>query len=203
MPSRGRGRARTQIPIESEAQHVGDDVEQHSIPVRRRARQTFTEAESSDDADFWLIHIEGLFERVHNDDTRKLSLATFQLRSNSQRWWRVDWAVKMRIRPPDFETSICDVKYHVSLHSRCRYSDLQDVYMAIKSLTTLDLPMVIDSIGIYELKGSYYMLTMTDWFLQPLSVIPRGSWGDVARQGYGTQSVEYSRRKVGSMTSQK
>ncbi|KZV45994.1 hypothetical protein F511_10684 [Dorcoceras hygrometricum] len=27
----------------------------------------------------------------------------------------VDWAVKMRIRPPELETSICDVKYHVSL----------------------------------------------------------------------------------------
>ncbi|KZV58420.1 hypothetical protein F511_24807 [Dorcoceras hygrometricum] len=29
----------------------------------------------------------------------------------------VDWAVKMRIRPPEFETSICDAKYHVSLNS--------------------------------------------------------------------------------------
>ncbi|KZV41640.1 hypothetical protein F511_25789 [Dorcoceras hygrometricum] len=28
---------------------------------------------------------------------------------------RFDWAVKMRIRPPELETSICDVKYHVSL----------------------------------------------------------------------------------------
>ncbi|KZV38104.1 hypothetical protein F511_42321 [Dorcoceras hygrometricum] len=27
----------------------------------------------------------------------------------------VDWAVKMRIRPPELETSICDVKYHVLL----------------------------------------------------------------------------------------
>ncbi|KZV34486.1 hypothetical protein F511_20414 [Dorcoceras hygrometricum] len=27
----------------------------------------------------------------------------------------VDWAVKTRIRPPEFETSICDAKYHVSL----------------------------------------------------------------------------------------
>ncbi|KZV55736.1 hypothetical protein F511_12571 [Dorcoceras hygrometricum] len=43
----------------------------------------------------------------------------------------LDWTVKMRIRPPELETSICDVKYHVSL---------------------------------------------------TLSVIPRGSWGDVARR---------------------
>ncbi|KZV20667.1 hypothetical protein F511_30034 [Dorcoceras hygrometricum] len=27
----------------------------------------------------------------------------------------VDWAAKMRIRLPEFETSICDAKYHVSL----------------------------------------------------------------------------------------
>ncbi|KZV19828.1 agglutinin-1-like [Dorcoceras hygrometricum] len=76
--------------------------------------------------------------------------------------------------------------YHLSSgeseHSRCRYSDLQDVCMAIESLTTLDLPMIVDLIGIYELKGPYYTLTMTDWFLQALSVIPRGSWGDVARR---------------------
>ncbi|KZV58103.1 hypothetical protein F511_31409 [Dorcoceras hygrometricum] len=76
--------------------------------------------------------------------------------------------------------------YHFSSgeseHSRCRYSDLQDVCMAIESLTTLDLPMVVDSIEIYELKGPYYTLTMTDWFLQALSVIPRGSWGDVVRR---------------------
>ncbi|KZV25122.1 DNA/RNA polymerase superfamily protein [Dorcoceras hygrometricum] len=28
---------------------------------------------------------------------------------------KFDWGVKMRIRPPELETSICDVKYHVSL----------------------------------------------------------------------------------------
>ncbi|KZV33899.1 acyl-CoA dehydrogenase-related protein [Dorcoceras hygrometricum] len=59
--------------------------------------------------------------------------------------------------------------------------DLQDVCIAIGSLATLDLPMVVDLIGIYGLKGPYCTLTMTDWFMQALSVIPRGSWGDVAR----------------------
>ncbi|KZV32688.1 hypothetical protein F511_26701 [Dorcoceras hygrometricum] len=33
-----------------------------------------------------------------------------------------------------------------------------------------------------EFKGPYCTLTMTDWFLQAQSVIPRGSWGDVARR---------------------
>ncbi|KZV54121.1 hypothetical protein F511_34980 [Dorcoceras hygrometricum] len=62
--------------------------------------------------------------------------------------------------------------------------DLQDVCIAIGSLATLDLPMVVDLIGIYGLKGPYCTLTTTNWFLQALSVIPRGSWGDVARRFY-------------------
>ncbi|KZV28779.1 hypothetical protein F511_06699 [Dorcoceras hygrometricum] len=53
---------------------------------------------------------------------------------------------------------------------------------SIGSIATLDLPMVVDLIGIYGLKGPYCTLTTTDWFLQALSVIPRGSWGDVARR---------------------
>ncbi|KZV55062.1 sphingoid long-chain bases kinase 2, mitochondrial-like [Dorcoceras hygrometricum] len=60
--------------------------------------------------------------------------------------------------------------------------DLQDVCIAIGSIATLDLPMVVDLIGIYGLKGPYCTLTTTDWFSQALSVIPRGSWGDVARR---------------------
>ncbi|KZV29980.1 hypothetical protein F511_33148 [Dorcoceras hygrometricum] len=62
--------------------------------------------------------------------------------------------------------------------------DLQDVCIAIGSIATLDLPMVVDLIGIYGLKGPYCTLTMTNWFLQELSVIPRGSWGDVSRRSY-------------------
>ncbi|KZV54197.1 acyl-CoA dehydrogenase-related protein [Dorcoceras hygrometricum] len=60
--------------------------------------------------------------------------------------------------------------------------DLQDVCIAIGSIATLDLPMVVDLIGIYGLKGPYCTLTTTNWFLQTLSVIPSGSWGDVARR---------------------
>ncbi|KZV21379.1 hypothetical protein F511_23970 [Dorcoceras hygrometricum] len=60
--------------------------------------------------------------------------------------------------------------------------DLQDVCIAIGSLATLDLPMVVDLIGIYVLKGPYCTLTTTNWFLQALSVIPMGSWRDVARR---------------------
>ncbi|KZV14330.1 sphingoid long-chain bases kinase 2, mitochondrial-like [Dorcoceras hygrometricum] len=60
--------------------------------------------------------------------------------------------------------------------------DLQDLCIVIGSLATLDLPMVVDLIGIYVWKGPYCTLTMTNLFLQALSVIPMGSWGDVARR---------------------
>ncbi|KZV53504.1 transferase-related protein [Dorcoceras hygrometricum] len=60
--------------------------------------------------------------------------------------------------------------------------DIQDVCIAIGSIATLDLPVVVDLIEIYGLKGSYCTVTTTDWFFQALSVIPRGSWGDVARR---------------------
>ncbi|KZV56563.1 DNA-directed RNA polymerase V subunit 1 [Dorcoceras hygrometricum] len=53
--------------------------------------------------------------------------------------------------------------------------------------------MVVDLIGIYGLKGPYSTLTTTDWFLQALSVIPRGSWGDVARRFTMIRWIEKSR----------
>ncbi|KZV38773.1 tetraspanin-8-like [Dorcoceras hygrometricum] len=92
-------------------------------------------------------------------------------------------------------TSIYDAKYHISLSTRCVLGkwvylvthamslfDLQDVCMVVGSLATLDLSMVVDLIGIFELKGPYCTLTMTDWFLQALSLIHRGSWDDVVRR---------------------
>ncbi|KZV39429.1 hypothetical protein F511_24133 [Dorcoceras hygrometricum] len=72
-----------------------------------------------------------------------------------------------------------------SMHSSteiCNRICGHDVCMAIGSIATLDLPMVVDLIGIYGLKGPYCTLTTTNWFLQALSVIPRGSWGDVSRR---------------------
>ncbi|KZV17175.1 hypothetical protein F511_07935 [Dorcoceras hygrometricum] len=116
MPPRGRGRVRRQIPVKFGAQNVEDDVDQHSIPVHKRASQmedevdllaswvdemelvmarfqrtnpqAFMGANSSADAEAWLKHIVGLFNRVHYIDARRLSLATLKLRSDAQRWWR-------------------------------------------------------------------------------------------------------------------
>ncbi|KZV26539.1 archaeal ATPase [Dorcoceras hygrometricum] len=70
---------------------------------------------------------------------------------------------------------------HLNAHAMSLF-ELQDVCMAIESPATLDLPMIVDLVGIFEMKGPYCTLTMIDWFLQALSVIPRGSWGDVARR---------------------
>ncbi|KZT76685.1 hypothetical protein F511_46290 [Dorcoceras hygrometricum] len=113
MPPRRRGRGRGQISEESEGQTEGD---QRSFPHRGRGRhvddevdelaarvndmelviarfqgmnpQVFNGDESSADADSWLQHVTGLFNRVQYDDELKLSLATFQLRKGAERWWR-------------------------------------------------------------------------------------------------------------------
>ncbi|KZV33566.1 pentatricopeptide repeat-containing protein [Dorcoceras hygrometricum] len=45
----------------------------------------------------------------------------------------VDWAVKMRIRPPELETSICDVKYHVSLCTTFRNEEEDVVKLNLSS----------------------------------------------------------------------
>ncbi|KZV31879.1 hypothetical protein F511_42345 [Dorcoceras hygrometricum] len=45
----------------------------------------------------------------------------------------VDWAVKMRIRPPELETSICDAKYHVSLCASRRLPPLPKAIAAAVS----------------------------------------------------------------------
>ncbi|KZV31277.1 F-box family protein [Dorcoceras hygrometricum] len=81
----------------------------------------------------------------------------------------------MRIRPPELETNICDVKYNVSLSTGCVLGkwvclvtlamslfDLQDVCIVIGSLATLDLPMVVGLIEIYVLKGPYWLLVQPD-----------------------------------------
>ncbi|KZV50216.1 hypothetical protein F511_25617 [Dorcoceras hygrometricum] len=110
MPPRRSGRATRQILAESEGQN--EEI-QRSVSAHRRARkvddevdvlaarvdgmelimarfqrmnpQTFDGDESSSDAESWLQHITGLFDRVRYDDERRLSLATFQLRKNVDR----------------------------------------------------------------------------------------------------------------------
>ncbi|KZV34444.1 hypothetical protein F511_28685 [Dorcoceras hygrometricum] len=88
MPPRRRGRATRQILAESECHN--EEI-QRSAPVRRRARQVDDEvdvlAAGVDEMEL-IMHIIGFFDRVRYDDERRLSLATFQLRKNAERWWR-------------------------------------------------------------------------------------------------------------------
>ncbi|KZV16901.1 hypothetical protein F511_35311 [Dorcoceras hygrometricum] len=53
--------------------------------------------------------------------------------------------------------------------------DLQDVCIVIGSLATLDLPMIVDLIGIYVLKGPYCLLVQDDegTLLQVVDLIRR------------------------------
>ncbi|KZV24176.1 hypothetical protein F511_03493 [Dorcoceras hygrometricum] len=142
----------------------------------------------------------------------------------------VDWAVKMRIRPPEFETSICDAKYHVSLRRpssplssrRRRRRPLRrkfvsgqfdeenpSVQISSRLLVEDDEGVsypVVDGIGviyrnlprradvIVTTVGARHKCQQGSVFEHPirgadpdpqqqaLSVIHRGSWGDVARR---------------------
>ncbi|KZV44689.1 hypothetical protein F511_40242 [Dorcoceras hygrometricum] len=86
FPSRGHGRR-----VEDEVDDLTTRVESMEIVMARFQRmspQIFNDDESSEDADSWLRHITGLFDRVQYDDMLRLSLATFQLRKSAERWWR-------------------------------------------------------------------------------------------------------------------
>ncbi|KZV18951.1 hypothetical protein F511_03467 [Dorcoceras hygrometricum] len=105
-PRRGKIRIARQVYGESRAPGSDADVEQQSIPLRRRARQTevddvtrqigemdlvlarfqrtnpptFTGAESGLMAEGWLGHMEELFDAVEYSPERRLKLFVLQLR---------------------------------------------------------------------------------------------------------------------------
>ncbi|KZV22380.1 Serine/threonine protein kinase domain containing protein [Dorcoceras hygrometricum] len=89
----------------------------------------------------------------------------------------------MRIRPPELETSICDVKYHVSLKGPyCTLTMTNWFLQALSVIPRGSWGDVARRFTMIRWKGPYCTLTTTNWFLQALSVIPRGSWDDVARR---------------------
>ncbi|KZV57410.1 hypothetical protein F511_31852 [Dorcoceras hygrometricum] len=84
FPSRGRGRG-----VEDEVDDLTTRVESMEIVIARFQRmspQIFNGDESREDADSWIRHITGFFDRVQYDDMLRLSLATFQLRKSAERW---------------------------------------------------------------------------------------------------------------------
>ncbi|KZV28199.1 hypothetical protein F511_21175 [Dorcoceras hygrometricum] len=113
-PRRGKSRIARQVDGESRAPGSDEDVEQQSIPFRRRARQIevedvmrqigemelvlarfqrmnppmFTGSEGDLMDEGWLEHMEELFDAVEYYPERRLKLAVLQLRENAQRWWK-------------------------------------------------------------------------------------------------------------------
>ncbi|KZV17120.1 hypothetical protein F511_19593 [Dorcoceras hygrometricum] len=111
-PRRGRSRTDRQVVGESRAPGNDEDVEQQSIPLRRRARKaevevdevtrqigemelilarfqrmnpsTFTGAEGGLMAEGCLEHMEELFDAVEYSQERRLKLAILQLREHAQ-----------------------------------------------------------------------------------------------------------------------
>ncbi|KZV57198.1 hypothetical protein F511_40028 [Dorcoceras hygrometricum] len=55
---------------------------------------------------------------------------------------------------------------------RCRYMIFKMYDMTIEFIETLDLPMFTDSDGIFEMKGPYYMLPMTECFFSKRRLPP-------------------------------
>ncbi|KZV25788.1 hypothetical protein F511_16652 [Dorcoceras hygrometricum] len=92
----------------------------------------------------------------------------------------VDWAVKMRISPLELETSISDVKYHVSLVPHFDpFTDFVGVIWWrdwVRSDACRSRCFVVEDSSLAFMRA-YPMLSE-----EALSVIPRVSWGDVSRR---------------------
>ncbi|KZV44416.1 hypothetical protein F511_26999 [Dorcoceras hygrometricum] len=147
---------------------------------RRQRPQEFAGSLDPLIAESWIKSMEVIFEYLHLTDLERprehCDVLSMQMDS--------DLVIYQTILVRAFQVSTGCVlgKWVYLVTLAMSLFDLQDVCVAIGSLATLDLPMVVDLIGIYVLKGPYCTLTTTKWFLQALSVIPRGSWGDVARR---------------------
>lgn len=66
----------------------------------------------------------------------------------------------------------------------CDVTMITQRYTIIEFICNLDITIVTYSIRIFEMKWSYYMMIITYWFLQTLSVISRELWDDDTRHSY-------------------
>ncbi|KZV51307.1 hypothetical protein F511_17545 [Dorcoceras hygrometricum] len=72
-----------------ESLNEGSSID-HQVTIHLHAQNItmFPTNETCSDAESWLQHITRLFDQVRYENERILSLATFQLRKNAERWWR-------------------------------------------------------------------------------------------------------------------
>ncbi|KZV27670.1 hypothetical protein F511_11898 [Dorcoceras hygrometricum] len=198
-----RGRGKGKFHQESEGQN---DEDQHSIPSRRRTRQvehevdelaarvddmelvmarfqqmnpqTFNGDEPSSDVESWLQHISGLFDRVRYDDellSKDLEYTKAYVRCDSG-------------YDGYHETHLIVAVYSEHVPSRLgrqnedKAARVRDYYLRCEVPCFIGrehcdvLSMQIDSDLVI------YRTTLLRTFQVALSVIPRGSWGDVARR---------------------
>ncbi|XP_073270428.1 uncharacterized protein [Primulina huaijiensis] len=90
---RGRcGRPAAEVAARADAEveqlvHRADEMELAVARFQNMHPAKFFGNEGSDRAEGWLKHMEFLFNTVHYDSDRRLSMAVLQLRDRAQRWW--------------------------------------------------------------------------------------------------------------------
>ncbi|KZV32151.1 hypothetical protein F511_29749 [Dorcoceras hygrometricum] len=106
-------------PADSADHHIKSNVGPFSHDDSASRSQRAKEISSQkDQAQYVYVNVKQnhAYISAYNSHAHKQIRAHNQLhKQTAHRSQQFYWAVKMRIRPPELETSICDVKYHVSL----------------------------------------------------------------------------------------
>ncbi|XP_073024737.1 uncharacterized protein [Primulina eburnea] len=98
VPRGRRGRAAAEIAAKADAEveqlvHQVDEMELAVARFQNMHPAKFFGNEGSDRAEGWLKHMEFLFNKVHYDADRRLTMAVLQLRDRAQRWWEATTSV--------------------------------------------------------------------------------------------------------------
>ncbi|KZV27756.1 hypothetical protein F511_38288 [Dorcoceras hygrometricum] len=174
------GRTRSSHDEEEEVEVLPTTVERMDVVIARFQRmnpQVFNGDDSSEDADSWLRNITGLFDRsnaiigVVTTGFECLPPSCDELTGSEDHGPMISSVdTPCGCRREEEEVGRLDVlrrslgqstrsvlgKWVYLVTLAMSLFDLQDVRIAIGSIATLDLPMVVDLIGIYGLKGPYF-----------------------------------------------
>ncbi|KZV52889.1 hypothetical protein F511_16113 [Dorcoceras hygrometricum] len=140
----------------------------HDDPQDKFRRQKPKEFSGTTDplvAAIWIKSMKVIFEYLQMPDLDRPRCTIYMLRDDAMIWWMDPsylWIWQILLGEISIEYS----SRNTSQQTRGKWVylvtlvmslfDLQDVCIAIGSLATLDLPMVVDLIGIYVLKGPYW-----------------------------------------------
>ncbi|XP_073314766.1 uncharacterized protein [Primulina huaijiensis] len=92
VPRGRRGRPAAEVAARADAEveqlvHRVDEMELAVARFQNMHPAKFFGNKGSDRAEGWLKHMEFLFNTVHYDSDRRLTMAVLQLRDRAQRWW--------------------------------------------------------------------------------------------------------------------